>query len=191
MLPANHEYLVWRALYASDMAKRIEDFRGREDTAFLEALGAPGPDLSARPAGSTARRESTKSSISRQATSESTDRVVMMLQRKIGGKARSALEVDELMAFVTQVMPLKMLSERVRRALCEQASSRSYEPGQVICRRGEEADTFFVILSGSVQVGSDARLLCRCVGSGMRARAAAVAPRHRVARSASPRDWRV
>ena len=39
----------------------------------------------------------------------------------------------------------------MRRAVRFQASSRSFEPGQIICRRGDEADAFFVILSGSVQ----------------------------------------
>ena len=82
------------------------------------------------------------------------DRVVT-LNRKKTGKTRDPLEVDMLLHFASQVMPLKLLSERVRRALCEQADSASFEPGQLICRKGEEADLFFVILSGSVQVFLD------------------------------------
>eukprot|EP00966_Prymnesium_polylepis_P288746 6669431-Prymnesium_polylepis.1 len=44
---------------------------------------------------------------------------------------------------------------RDRRALCEVAQSRTFDSGQVICRQAEHADTFFVILSGSVQVYID------------------------------------
>ena len=65
------------------------------------------------------------------------------------------MEVDALVEFVSQVMPLKMLSYRACRALCEHATSRTFEPGQLICRKGEASDAFFVIISGSVQMFSD------------------------------------
>ena len=148
---ATHKYLVWRALHASDMETRIEHWRNMADSAFLEQR---------KPHRALANDElrAYKSSVAKppadklNASQVVTERVFQTLARQGGHKARSTLEVDELMQFVSQVHPLKQLGERVRRALCELATSRVVESGQVICRRGDYADTFFVILSGSVQV---------------------------------------
>ena len=52
-----------------------------------------------------------------------------------------------------------MLSDRMRRSLCQVASYCSLQPGQTVCRQGEAADAFYVLISGSVQVFVDDRLV--------------------------------
>ena len=156
---ATHKYKVWRALHSKDMETRIEHWRNMADSAFFEPIGASGASASKSAADELraykARRSLVKPSGSTDVAQNSqavNDRIFQTLARQGGHKTRSSLEVDELMQFVSQVQPLKMLGERVRRALCELAISRNYESGQMICRHGEHADTFFIILSGSVQV---------------------------------------
>ena len=65
---------------------------------------------------------------------------------------RSTLEVDDLMLFVSQVHPLKLLSAPVRRSLCEQACLVRFNVGERVCTQGDFADAFYVILTGSIQV---------------------------------------
>ena len=77
------------------------------------------------------------------------DRVFIALQR--GGVGRSSLEVEDLMAFASQVHPLKLFSSHVKRSLCEQAQLVAYQHGDAVCAEGESARTFHVILSGSVE----------------------------------------
>jgi len=84
------------------------------------------------------------------------DRVFQTLTRAESDAKRTTMEVDELMLFASRVQPLSQLSEHVRRTLCELATSRSVDAGEVVCRLGEHADAFYVILSGSIQVYLDA-----------------------------------
>ena len=155
---STHKYKVWRALHSKNMETRIEHWRNMADSAFFEPIGASGS--SSKSAADELRAYKARRSLVKPggqgdagANSQAVnDRIFQALARQGGHKTRSTLEVDELMQFVSQVQPLKMLGERVRRALCELATSRTYESGQMVCRHGEHADTFFIILSGSVQV---------------------------------------
>ena len=79
------------------------------------------------------------------------ERVYMALQRG-STMARSTLEVNDLLDFVTQIPALKVYSTHLRRSLCEQATLVHFEQGQRICTQGDFADAFYVILTGAVQV---------------------------------------
>ena len=70
--------------------------------------------------------------------------------------ARSTLEVNDLLDFVTQIPALKVYSSHLRRSLCEQATLVHFEQGQRVCTQGDYADAFYVILTGAVQVYKEA-----------------------------------
>ena len=92
------------------------------------------------------------------------ERVYAALQR---GLVRSTLEVEDLMLFVSQVHPLKLMSGYVRRALCEQAQLVHFAPGEVVCKQ--------------VRVMARARMACARVAC------AHGTSRHSVSRHSVPR----
>lgn len=51
-----------------------------------------------------------------------------------------------------QVDPLMQLSSAMRTSLCERAKYTHFDVGELICREGADADSFYVVLSGTVQV---------------------------------------
>ena len=78
------------------------------------------------------------------------------LQQRQADEPRSALEIEQMLAMLEELKPtmpqLGLLAKPVCKRLCEVATTVTFEAGQWICRQGEAAEHFYIILSGGVQV---------------------------------------
>lgn len=114
---ARHKHRMWTVL--SNQADQRERVRRMDDSSLLKPMSfARQGDTSPIRAQRKVRRDQQRSN-----STVVTERVHMALSRG-AGLVRSTLEVDDLMLFVSQVHPLKLLSIPVRRALCEQVCAR-------------------------------------------------------------------
>lgn len=137
---ASHRHKLWSTLHAREHSAHTEKVRRMDDAALIAPLA--GSRRTVAKVSSKLHRDVRKSTVV-------SERVYMALQRH---GVRSKLEVEDLLNFVTQIHPLKLMTLYVRRSLCEQASLVTFAQGERICKQGDVADSFYVILTGAVQV---------------------------------------
>ena len=141
---ASHKHKLWKALHANDWERHVGLL---DDPELVLPMRVPSQFTKGTESGLRTRklrRENRTSTVV-------SERVYLALQRG-PSLVRSTLEVEDLMLFVAQVHPLKLLSPQVQRALCEQACLVRFGEGERVCNQGDVADAFYVILTGSIQV---------------------------------------
>lgn len=148
---AEHKHRVWRAMQEkSKGAARADAFRKQQTLG--DGRSVP---IRARAAPAAADDEGDGSSPARR-RSVFAGNMSAALQQRQADEPRSALEIEQMLAMLEELKPtmpqLGLLAKPVCKRLCEVATTVTFEAGQWICRQGEAAEHFYIILSGGVQV---------------------------------------
>ena len=149
---AEHKHRVWRAMQEkSKGVARADAFRKQQTLG--DGRSVP---IRARAAPAAAADDEGDGSSPARRRSVFAGNMYQALQQRQADGPRSALEIEQMLAMLEELKPtmpqLGLLAKPVCKRLCEVATTVTFEAGQWICRQGEAAEHFYIILPGGVQV---------------------------------------